>query len=68
MKLYKKYNYTIKTVNIKFKNLYSMIASYVPEDKIQEDIIIAGYLHSSLIYEKKDNDDVNVNKEGNENE
>ncbi|WP_392486912.1 type I-B CRISPR-associated protein Cas8b/Csh1 [Haloimpatiens sp. FM7315] len=64
-KLYKKYNYTIKTGNIKFKNLYCMIASYVPQGKIQEDIVIAGYLNSSLIYEKKENEDNNVNKEEN---
>ncbi|EJO5347122.1 type I-B CRISPR-associated protein Cas8b/Csh1 [Clostridium botulinum] len=60
-KLYKKYNYTINTGNKRFKNLFAMVLSYIPEEKVNEDLIIAGYLHSSLIYEKS-------NKEESENE
>lgn len=37
----------------RFNNLYAMISAYVPENiKINDDLIIAGYLHSNLIYEK----------------
>ncbi|KAB3529800.1 type I-B CRISPR-associated protein Cas8b/Csh1 [Alkaliphilus serpentinus] len=53
-KLYKKYNYSINTSSTRFKNLFAMVSSYEPEDKNNEDLIIAGYLHSNLIYEKSD--------------
>lgn len=62
-KLYKKYNYIINTGNRKFRNLYSMVVSYIPEDKVEEDLIIAGYLHSNLIYEKTDKDNANGDKD-----
>ena len=39
----------------------TMVSSYMPEGDVNDDLIIAGYLHSSLIYEKSD-------KEENENE
>lgn len=51
-KMYKKYNYVINTGNKRFKNLFAMVSSYRPEGNIDEDLIIAGYLHSNLIYEK----------------
>lgn len=51
-KMYKKYNYNIDVKRKRFKNLYSMISSYMPEGKVEDDLIIAGYLHSNLIYEK----------------
>ncbi len=52
MKLFKKYNYAIKKDSKRFNNLYSMILAYNPETKINEDLLLAGYLNSSLIYEK----------------
>lgn len=52
MKLFKKYNYAIKKDSKRFNNLYSMILSYNPETKINDDLLLAGYLNSSLIYEK----------------
>ncbi|WP_251862240.1 type I-B CRISPR-associated protein Cas8b/Csh1 [Clostridium sp. Marseille-Q2269] len=61
-KLYKKYNYTIKTSNKRFKNLFAMVSSYIPQEKVNEDLIIAGYLHSNLIYEKSDKEE-NKNEE-----
>lgn len=61
--LYKKYNYDIENYNLKFKALYAMAISYELENKIDEDMIIAGYLHSNLLYEKEDN-----NKEVGDNE
>ncbi len=56
--LYNKYNYDIYNYGFKFRNLYAMVASYEIEGKIDEDMIIAGYLHSNLIYEKS-NEDIN---------
>ncbi|MEG2289284.1 MAG: type I-B CRISPR-associated protein Cas8b/Csh1 [Clostridium sp.] len=50
-RLYKKYNYDIDNSSRRFNNMFALIKSYEPEGKINEDLIIAGYLHSSLIYE-----------------
>ena len=52
--LYKKYNYDIESYSYKFKNLYAMVIGYNIENKINEDLIIAGFLHSNLIYEKNE--------------
>lgn len=52
MKLFKKYNYTIKKDSKRFNNIYSMILGYKPQGEINEDLLLAGYLSSSLIYEK----------------
>ncbi|GAA0725868.1 hypothetical protein GCM10008905_21870 [Clostridium malenominatum] len=56
-RMYKKYNYTINTSNRRFRNLFAMVSAYEPETKIEEDLIIAGYLHSSLIYEKSEKEE-----------
>lgn len=56
-KLYTRYNYRIDCGNKRIERLYAMVSSYVPEKKIDEDLIIAGYLHSSLIYEKSDKEE-----------
>lgn len=48
---YKRYNYDISADGRRFKNLYAMILGYEPESKVNQDMIIAGYLNSSLIYE-----------------
>ncbi|WP_425447271.1 type I-B CRISPR-associated protein Cas8b/Csh1 [Dethiothermospora halolimnae] len=50
--LYKKYNYDIESYNYKFKGLYAMVMSYELNNDIDEDIIIAGFLHSNLLYER----------------
>lgn len=50
--LYKKYNYDIQDNSIRFKNMYSMVSGYEVTNKINDDMIIAGYLHSNLLYEK----------------
>lgn len=50
--LYKKYNYDIQDNSLRFKNMYSMVSGYEVVDKINDDMIIAGYLHSNLLYEK----------------
>lgn len=51
--LYKKYNYDMQSTDFRVKNLYAMIVGYECEGKINENLIIAGYLNNSLIYEKK---------------
>lgn len=53
-KMFIKYNYEIDTNSRRFKNLYSMVLSYEPTCKIDQDILIAGYLHGNLIFEKAD--------------
>lgn len=51
-RLFKKYNY-VEKMGRRFSHLYAMVSGYVPkEGKINDDLIIAGYLHSNLIYEK----------------
>lgn len=51
--LYKRYNYDIDMHGKRVKNIYAMIVSYEPQGKVNQDMIIAGYLHSNLIYESK---------------
>lgn len=51
---FKKYNYSIETSRRRFNNLYGMIAAYEPENKVNQDMILAGYLTSNLVYEKKE--------------
>ena len=53
-KLYTKYNYAMGFNHGRASNLYSMILGYRPEDKVDQDMIIAGFLNSNLIYEKKE--------------
>ncbi len=63
-KLFKKYGYSIdRKMSRRFDNLMYMVSAYVPDlgEKVKDDLIIAGYLHSSLIYEKS-------SKEENKNE
>ena len=50
--LYMKYNYTIEKNSKRFNNLYGMILAYEPDDKVNQDMILAGYLRSNLVYEK----------------
>lgn len=55
--LYLKYNYIIEQKSKRFNNLYGMIVSYNPSGKVNQDMILAGYLKSSLIYEKDNKED-----------
>lgn len=52
--LYKKYNYDIEGKSKRFNNLYSMVIAYETESAVDQNMIIAGYLSSNLIYEKKE--------------
>lgn len=56
--IYKKYNYDIDMSGRRFRNLYAMILSYETDSKVDQDMIIAGYLHSNLIYESDKKGDV----------
>jgi CRISPR-associated protein Csh1 len=56
--LYKKYNYDIDNYEIRFKTLYAMVMSYELEGKVNDDMIIAGFLHSNLLYEKENKGEV----------
>lgn len=49
--LHKRYNYDTDINGVIVKKLYSMIISYQPEEKADQDMIIAGYLHRNLIDE-----------------
>ena len=40
------------SLNNKFKKLYSMVLGYRPESKIDQDILLAGFLSNNLVYEK----------------
>mgnify|MGYP001018350421 CR=1 FL=1 len=54
--LYKKYNYDIEfsQLSLKFNYLYSMILRYIPENKkVNDDILLAGFLSKNIIYEKE---------------
>ena len=49
-----KYNYDIGVSSRRFNNLYCMITEYELKGDIEKDLMIAGYLHSSLIYVPKE--------------
>ena len=53
-KLYVKYSYDPDINGKRFNNLYAMIVGYVSEGKVDNDLMIAGYLNSNLIYEKNE--------------
>ena len=52
--LFKKYNYTIDERSLRFNNLYNLVISYKPETEINQDYMIAGYISSNLLYEKRE--------------
>ena len=54
LQLYKKYNYNILTKNSRVKNLYSMILGYKPEGKVNQEMILFGYMDNNVIYTKSE--------------
>lgn len=50
-KLYSKYSYDPDINGKRFNNLYAMIVGYAPEGKVNQDLIVGGYLNNNLIYE-----------------
>lgn len=50
-KLYGKYSYDLDMNGKRFNNLYAIIIGYSPEGKVNQDLIVGGYLSNNLIYE-----------------
>ena len=54
-KLYMKYNYDITIYEKRFNHLYAMATAYEPGSHIVDrSMLINGFLHSNLFYEKKE--------------
>ena len=56
--LYKKYNYKEEMNTLRVRNLYSMILGYQLEGKLNDDMILAGFLSNSLVYEKNEKEEI----------
>ena len=54
LQLYKKYNYNILTKNSRVKNLYAMILGYKSEGKVNQEMILFGYMDNNVIYTKSE--------------
>ena len=50
--LFKKYNYGIKKNSLKFNNFSAMVIGYQAKSRVNDNMLVAGYLYSSLIYER----------------
>ena len=53
-RLYDKYKHDIPSNAVRFKRYYYMILDYTLDKKIDQDMLIAGYIGDNLIYEKKE--------------
>lgn len=51
-RLFVKYNYEITQGGKRFKRLYAMVEGYTPENKIDDDAVLYGYLQDNLLYKK----------------
>ena len=49
---YRRYNYEMAIEDKRFKNLYGMVELYLNVGKIDQGMLLAGYLGENLIYEK----------------
>jgi len=58
---FKKYNHSIQKESKRFNNFSAMVLGYQAESKVDDNMMVAGYLYSSLIYESKKEED---NKDG----
>ena len=54
LQLYKKYNYTISDADRRVKNLLALVEGYIPDGKINQEMIILGYACDNLIYMKEE--------------
>lgn len=52
LQIYKKYNYDIADNYKRVKNLLAMIEGYVPDGKVNQEILILGYASDNLVYKK----------------
>lgn len=50
--MYRKYNYQISVMDKRVGNLYAMISAYDFKGSINRDVMMAGFLSNSLIFEK----------------
>jgi len=57
--LFRKYNYDIQKESKRFNNFSAMVLGYKAESKVNDNILVAGYLYSSLIYESKKGEENN---------
>lgn len=55
--LFVKYNYDIAKASKRFNNLSVMVFGYEPEGKVNDNMLVSGYLYGSLIYEKNKEED-----------
>lgn len=55
--LFKKYNYAIERNDIRIRALYGHVMRYEPESNVNSFLLSAGFVDSSLIYMKKENQD-----------
>ncbi|MCR4944959.1 MAG: type I-B CRISPR-associated protein Cas8b/Csh1, partial [Clostridium sp.] len=53
-RLYKKYTYEPTCNNKRFKNFFVLVLGYEPEKKVNEDMMIAGFLSNNLVYIKEE--------------
>ncbi len=54
LQLYKKYNYSISDMDRRVKNLLALVEGYIPDGKIDQEMIILGYACDNLIYMKEE--------------
>jgi len=57
--LFRKYNYDIQKESKRFNNFSAMVLGYQAEGKVDDNMLVAGYLYSSLIYESKKGEENN---------
>src|SRR5699024_6245685 len=61
--IYQKYSYAIGMNNRRFNKLISMIMSYEGSEKVdQQEMIIAGFTSSNIIYEKRNQMKITLKK------
>ena len=54
--LYLHYNYALSTGKTRFNMLFGMIMEYQSDQKINQNMLIAGYIGENLIYAKGENE------------
>lgn len=54
LQIYKKYNYCIPDFYRRVKNLLGMVEGYEPEGKVDQEMIILGYVSNNILYRKEE--------------
>lgn len=52
--VYKRYNYRIPDYYKRVKNLLGMVEGYESDGKVDQEMIILGYVDNSMLYNKED--------------